>query len=381
MKVSFLSTFFPFRGGIAQFNASMYRAFERVAEVKAFTFKRQYPDFLFPGETQYVTEKDVVDKIPAERVLDSVNPLTYGKSARAINKFKPDLVITKYWMTFFGLSLGTVMKKIRKETVRISVLDNVIPHEKRFFDGISNRFFLKHNDGFVVMSDKVLDDLLTIKPDAKYLRINHPLYDHFGAKRPRLESCEKLGLDPERKIVLFFGFIRDYKGLDLLIEAAQYLDSGYQVVVAGEVYGSFEKYQNQIDRLKVADRIKLFNHYIGDDEVPYYFSAADVCVLPYKSATQSGITSISFHFELPMIATDVGGLKETIIDGKYGIIVPEAEAKAIAGSIKKYFDDELKETFSSELKNYRIEHSWERFVSKTLVFAEELQKSKQTKRP
>jgi len=379
MKVGFLSTFFPFRGGIAQFNASMYRALERVAEVKAFTFKRQYPDFLFPGETQFVTEKDIVDKIPAERVLDSINPLTFGKSARAINKFQPDLVLTKYWMTFFGLSLGTVMKKMRKETVRISILDNVIPHEKRFFDGISNRFFLKHNDGFIVMSDKVLGDLLTIKPDAKYLRVDHPLYDHFGEKRDRLESCERLGLDPTKKIVLFFGFIRDYKGLDVLIEATKHLDKDYQVVVAGEVYGSFDKYQNLIDELKVGDRIKLFNHYIGDDEVPDYFSAADVCVLPYKSATQSGITSISFHFELPMIATDVGGLKETIVDGKYGTIVPEVDSEAVASAIKNYFAQNLKEKYSAELKAYRIEHSWEQFVSKTLLFAEELQKMKQIK--
>ncbi len=377
MKIGFLSTFFPFRGGIAQFNASMYRAFEKVADVKAFTFKRQYPNFLFPGETQYVTEKDVVDEIPAEQVLDSVNPITYGKSARKINKYQPDIVITKYWMTFFGLSLGTVMKKMRKETIRISILDNVIPHEKRFFDGISNRFFMKHNDGFVVMSDKVLADLLTVKPDAKYLRIDHPLYDHFGAKRNREESCLKLGLDPEKKTVLFFGFIRGYKGLDLLIEAAKYLDSSYQVVVAGEVYGSFDKYQSLIDELKVADRIKLYNHYIGDDQVPDYFSAADVCVLPYKSATQSGITSISFHFELPMIATDVGGLKETIVDGKYGTIVPEVDSKLIASAIQKYFDQNLKESYSEALKNYRMEHSWEQFVAKTLVFAEELRKSKQ----
>jgi len=381
MKIGFLSTFFPFRGGIAQFNASMYRAFEKVADVKAFTFKRQYPDFLFPGETQYVTEKDVVDKIPAERVLDSINPFTYGKSARKINQYQPDLVITKYWMTFFGVSLGTVMKKMRKSTVRISILDNVIPHEKRFFDGMSNRFFMKHNDGFVVMSDKVLTDLLSVKPDAKYLRIDHPLYDHFGDKRDQKESCERLGLDPNKKTVLFFGFIRDYKGLDLLIEATQYLDSTYQVVVAGEVYGSFDKYQNQIDELKVGDRIKLFNQYIGDDEVPDYFSAADVCVLPYKSATQSGITSISFHFELPMIATDVGGLKETIVNGKYGTIVPGVDSNAIALSIKAYFDQNLKETYSSALKSYRLEHSWDQFVAKTLGFAEELRKSKQLTSP
>lgn len=372
MKIAFLSTFFPFRGGIAQFNALLYRAFERENEVKAFTFKRQYPEFLFPGETQFVTKDDKVDEIPAERVLDSINPLTYITSAKKVKQFTPDILITKYWMTFFGPSLGYVCKKLNRNTKRISILDNVIPHEKRFFDGFCNRYFLGNNDGFIVMSDAVLKDLLSIKPDAKYLRVNHPVYDHFPTQVDREFAQEQLGLDSTKKTLLFFGFIRDYKGLDLLIQAMNDLDDSYQLVIAGEVYGSFDKYQELIDQSNSKSRIHIFNKYIGDDEVSIYFSASDVCVLPYKSATQSGITSISNHYNLPIIATNVGGLKETIHHGETGLIVEFPESYLIAATIKDYFDNNYKSKFAQNIEKEKAENSWENFAMKIIEFSKKL---------
>lgn len=372
MKITILSTFYPYRGGIAQFNANLYRALEQQHEVQPVTFTRQYPDFLFPGETQLVTENDKADPIPAVRTLDTINPLSYGTTARKIKAFGPDVLITKYWMTFFAPSLGRVARKLRRNAVRISILDNVIPHEKRFFDKMCNRYFLKNNDGFVVMSDSVLNDLLSLKPDAKYLRIDHPLYDHFGAQLERTEACTQLGLDPEQKIVLFFGFIRDYKGLDLLLDAAAQLPDDYCIVVAGEVYGSFEKYTSQIRRLGIAGKIKLFNHYIGDNEVPAYFSAADVCVLPYKSATQSGITSIAMHFELPIIATDTGGLKELVLHEKTGLIVEKPDAGLIAESIAGYFSRNLKNAFREVIRQEKGKHSWANFAAELMDFAQSL---------
>lgn len=369
MKIAYLSTFFPFRGGIAQFNALLYRAFEKENQIKAFTFKRQYPAILFPGETQFVTEGDKVDEIPAVRVLDSINPFTYLSSARKVKQFQPDIIITKYWMTFFGPSLGYVCKSLNKKAKRISILDNVIPHEKRFFDGFCNRYFLKNNDGFIVMSDAVLNDLLSIKPDAKYLRVNHPVYDHFPAPINREDAQKQLGLDSSKKTLLFFGFIRDYKGLDLLIQAMNDLDDSYQLVIAGEVYGSFEKYQELIDQSNAKNRIALFNKYIGDDDVAVYFSASDVCVLPYKSATQSGITSISNHYNLPIIATNVGGLKETIHHNQTGLIVEKPHSELIASTIQEYFDKECKILFAKNIEIEKAENSWENFATKIIEFS------------
>jgi|TARA_R110000737_G_scaffold345455_2_gene373991 glycosyltransferase involved in cell wall biosynthesis len=376
MKFSFLSTFFPFRGGIAQFNALLFREIEKENEIEAITFKRQYPNFLFPGETQMVQDGDKVDEIPAKRIVDSINPLTWFKARKYLRNSSPDVVLTKYWMTFFGPSLGLALKKLNKKTVRISILDNVIPHERRFFDGIANRTFLKNNDGFIVMSDKVLADLLKLKPDAKYLRVNHPLYNHFGAKIDQNEAKEKLGLDPEKKTLLFFGFIRAYKGLDLLLEAFDKLDDSYQLVVAGEIYGDFSPYQTIIDKSPNKHNIHLFNHYIQDDEVSLYYSAADVCILPYKSATQSGITSISYHFELPIIATDVGGLKETIYDGKTGLIVNKAEPTEIKTTIERYFSEGKQAEMQDNIREENKENSWPNFTRKLVDFSKELVKLK-----
>lgn len=367
MKIAFLSTFYPLRGGIAQFNALVYRQFEKKHTIKAFTFKRQYPNFLFPGKTQYVTPEDKADSIDSLEVLDTINPLSFLKTAKAVQKFQPDLILTKYWMTFFAPSLGFVLGR-NKQAVRISILDNVIPHEKRFFDTPFNRYFLKRNDGFIVMSDKVLNDLLSIRPNAPYLRINHPVYDHFGKKLPQAVAQEKLGLDPNKKTILFFGIIRAYKGLDLLIEACSKLDDSYQLVIAGEVYGSFDKYTQQINTLQLEKRIHLFNQYISDDEVTNFFSACDVCVLPYKSATQSGITSIANHFLVPLIATDVGGLKETIEDQKTGLIVEKPDASLIASTIQTYFTQDLKSQFATNIQAENERNSWRNFCVKVEAF-------------
>jgi len=371
MKIALLSVFYPYRGGIAQFSAMLYRALEKEHELKAFTFSRQYPNFLFPGSSQFVTEADKADKIPTERTLDSVNPLTFRKTANKINAFSPDLFISQYWMTFFGPATGGVQKKLKKGTKRISILHNVIPHEKRFFDNFANKSFLKHNEGFVVLSDAVLKDLLSIVPDAKYLRIDHPIYSQFGEKRKRNEALMSLNLSIEKKYLLFFGFIREYKGLDLLLQALVNIPEEFELIVAGEIYGSFEKYQEIIDKEGLSKRVHLFNEYIPDDEVTTYFSASDVCILPYKSATQSGITAIAHHFDLPIIATDVGGLKETILHEKTGLMI-QPNVKELSNAIELFFKDERKERFSKTIKENKSDNSWENFAQKVIAFSNEL---------
>lgn len=372
MKIAFLSTFYPFRGGIAQFNASMYRAFEKEHIVKAFTFTRQYPDFLFPGETQMVTAKDNADKIPSERVLDTLNPFTYLAAANKIKAFSPDILLMKYWMSYMAPSLGTVARKLKKKSKVITILDNVIPHEKRFFDASFTKYFLKQNHGFVVMSDSVKNDLLKFVPDAKYISHPHPLYDHFGKKADTADAKAKLNIPSGKKVILFFGFIRDYKGLDLLIDAVAKLNDEYVLVIAGEVYGSFDKYAQQIEKLGINTKISLHVRYISDEEVPLFFSSADVCVLPYKSATQSGITSIAYHFDLPMIATDTGGLKESIHHNKTGLIVNSPDSDLIAEAIAHYFDQDLKSRFQDEIRLLKDKLSWSSLSNAIIEFSKSL---------
>ena len=340
MKIAFLSTFYPFRGGIAQFNASLYRALEAQGhDVKAYTFSRQYPDFLFPGQTQYVTPDDQADPIPSEALLDSANPISWVRTGQAIRRWKPDLLLMKFWITYFGPSLGTAARIVGRDAKVVTVLDNVIPHERRFIDVPFTKYFLGAHDGFVAMSDSVRDDLLSLKPDARVIRQDHPIYDHFGERVEVAAARTHLGLHPTKKTLLFFGFIRHYKGLDLLIDAFSQLDDSYQLIIAGEVYGSFDAYADQIAASPRKADIHVFTRYIPDHEVPYFFSAAEVCVLPYRDGTQSGITNIAYHFNTPLVATRVGGLAETIEPYRTGRVVERVDPTALAEGIRAFYAD------------------------------------------
>lgn len=364
------STFYPFRGGIAQFSALLYRALENNGkDVTAVTFKRQYPNILFPGKTQFVSESDQADQIPATQVLDSINPFTYIKTSRLINRINPNVFISNYWMPFFAPSIGLVSLFLKRSTKKIAVLHNVIPHEKQFLTKFLTRFFLKRNDGFVVMSDAVANDLKSIYPQAKYIQVNHPIYNQFGAKIKKDKACSELKIDPSKKTILFFGFIRTYKGLDVLLEAFDGLNEDYQLVIAGEVYGDFKVYNGLIQQSKNKHNIHLFTDYIEDSKVTNYFSAADICVLPYKSATQSGITAIAYHFDLPIIATDVGGLKETIKHGETGLIASKADKTEIRNLILKYFNDYDRHRYVDAIQVFKKENSWDNFAQKIIEFS------------
>lgn len=370
MKISIFSAFYPFRGGIAQFNASLFRALEKKNQVKAFTFKKQYPNFLFPGKSQFVSDNDVADKIPAERIVSTFNPFTYFKASRIIRKSEPDIFITNYWMSFFGIFMGLFSSKLPDGTKKVAIIHNLIPHEPRFFDKWLNRFFVKRYYCFVVMSDSVEKDVLSLKPKAKILRLNHPWYDHFGEKQDVIEARKKLNVDPNKKTLLFFGLIRDYKGLDILIEAFSKLPEDYQLIIAGEVYSNLKKYKDLISNSVSKDQIFFFNQYIPDSEVTTYFSAADVCVLPYRTATQSGITATSFHFEVPMIVTDVGGLKDIVGHDKMGLVIAEPDAVLLKNGILQYFEEGLKEKFSRTIKLEKENNSWANFADSVVLFAE-----------
>ena len=374
MKIAILSCFYPYRGGISQFNACLYDELSKEHVVRAFNFKRQYPEFLFPGKTQFVTEDDEAVPVESTSLLDTANPFTYISTYRAIRDWEPDVLIVRYWMSYFGPSLGYITRKMKKHCKVISILDNVIPHEPHFFDEPLTKYFLKGSTGSVTLCEAVSKDLLNIQPDARYTVIQHPLYSHFGQKLPREIAEERLGLEHGKKNLLFFGLIRDYKGLDILLEAFRMLPGyDWQLIIAGEPYGSFDKYQKIIDTIPENERIRMSLKYIKDSEVTDYFSAADVAVLPYRSATQSGISSVAYHFEVPMIVTDVGGLKETIGDTGTGLVSPEISPEAICKEILRFFSNPaIKERCISNIRIEKERLSWKTFACRLTEFIRQL---------
>lgn len=372
MRIAILSCFYPYRGGISQFNACLFGELAKHHTVKAFNFKRQYPNFLFPGKTQYVTDEDHAVPVESEALLDTANPFSYLATAKAINRWKPDLLIMRYWMSYFAPSLGYVARHINKECKIISILDNVVPHEPRFFDKPFTNYFLKANDGYVVLCDAVKEDLLQFMPKAQLITIPHPLYSHFGKKLEKQQAEKIIGIPSGKKNILFFGLIREYKGLDILLEAFSEMDSSYQLIIAGEPYGSFDKYQKLIDRSPFKENIFLNTNYIPDNQVNRYFSAADVCVLPYRSATQSGISSVSYHFEVPMITTRVGGLQQMIGDTRTGIIAEQVAPHAIAIAIKQFFTDQNRNIMIENIRKEKKRLSWSNFCNNLIEFTETL---------
>ncbi len=373
MRIAILSCFYPYRGGISQFNTFLFNELSKKHTVKAFNFSRQYPNILFPGKTQYVDKNDNAVPVESLAVLDTANPFSYIATAKAIREWKPDLLIMRYWMSWFAPSLGYVARHLNKECKVISILDNVVPHEQRFFDTPFTKYFLKPNDGFIVLCNAVGDDLLKLKPDANFICTPHPLYTQFGEKVSKEEAFQEVvGKEIDnKKNILFFGLIREYKGLDLLLQAFSKLDDSYRLIIAGEPYGSFDKYEELIDNCPNKSNIVVNTNYIEDSKVGLYFSVADVCVLPYRSATQSGISAISYHFEVPMITTNVGGLKETIGDKGTGVIMEDGNPQTIANALEDYFKEEnvaQRENMIKCIKAEKERLSWKNFVQKLESF-------------
>jgi glycosyltransferase involved in cell wall biosynthesis len=370
MRFAFLSAFPPYRGGIAQFGTALVKELRKDHPVETFTFTRQYPDLLFPGTSQY--DASQVDEVHAQRVLDSINPLSWKRTATRMLATRPDVAVLRYWMPFFAPAMGTVAKQLRRHGVKvISIVDNALPHEPHFYDKPLTRWFLGKNHGVVAMAEAVRNDILTLCPEAKVALMPHPLYDHFGDSLARDEARSRLGLPADARVLLFFGLIREYKGLDLLIEAFGKLDPRHHLVIAGEPYGDFGDYQKQIDASPLKANIHLHPRFITDAEVPVFFSAADVAVLPYRSATQSGITAVAFHFGVPVIATDVGGLPETVRTGSTGVLVDHVSADAVRAGIEHFFTLDPA-ALRMGIAGLRDELSWKSFAGGLTAFARSL---------
>ncbi len=367
MKIAFLSTFYPFRGGIAQFNGALFRALEKEHDVKAYNFTTQYPSFLFPGKTQFVEKDDNADHIPSERILNSMNPASFVQTVRKIKDFKPDLLIVGYWMPYMAPSLGYVAGKMNKKCKVISIVHNGTPHEQGKMDRSLSNYFFKRNTKCIALSNAVKNDLESKFPGIQTKVLLHPVYEHFGVKVDKLEAKEKLSIPLDKKQILFFGLIREYKGLDLLIKAMSHLPKQYNLIIAGEVYGSFNHYQKLINSHGLEERVHLHLKYIPDEDVKLFFSMAEVVALPYRSATQSGIVAIAKHFGKPVVATNVGGLSEFILHPSDGEITASISAAEIAKSIRNVVEQNVPSDSLSPSKTY----SWEQFANELLQFAED----------
>jgi len=365
-SVVILGSAFPLRGGLASYNERICRAFTAQGyDARIETFSLQYPSFLFPGKTQYSEDSPPADLNISVKV-NSINPFNWWKIGRKLRKEKPDLIIVKFWLPFMGPCFGTIARiaKKNKHTKIISILDNIIPHEKRTGDRSLTKYFVKPVDGFIAMSKSVMEDLNTFDKIKPRIFSPHPLYDNFGKIIPKDKAREFLDIEKDTKLILFFGLIRDYKGLDLLLEAMaknSVLSEGVKLLVAGEFYSNDKYYYELVEKLSLNDAVRFTNSFVPDSEVAYYFCASDLVVQPYKSATQSGVTQIAYHFNKPMVVTSVGGLPEIVPDGVTGFVV-EPDASEIADAINKFFAENLNETFVNNIIEEKKKYSWDIMV-------------------
>jgi glycosyltransferase involved in cell wall biosynthesis len=367
-KVVIIGSAYPLRGGgLATFNERLARAFiQNGDQVRIETFSLQYPSFLFPGKTQY-SDEEAPDDLDITVGVNSVNPLNWIKIGHKIKKEKPDLVVLRYWIPFISPSLGTIARIIKKNkhSKIIAIADNIIPHEKRPGDTLLSSYFVNSVDGFVTMSQTVMKDLDQFDRKKPRLFNPHPLYDNFGERSDQKQAQEKLGLVIGEKYILFFGFIRDYKGLDLLLEAmtdSRFKNENIKLIVAGEFYSGEEKYRQYIEEHNLEGSLILHTDFIPNTKVGLYFSACDVIVQPYKTATQSGVTQIGYHFEKPMIVTNVGGLPEIILHNKTGYVC-QVNAKDIANHILQFYQEDKALDFAPFIKEEKKKYSWEKLIA------------------
>lgn len=364
-KIAIIGPAYPYRGGIAAYNERLAETLQKEHEVTIYTFTLQYPSFLFPGKTQY-SDGPAPKGLKIIRSINAINPLNWLSVGKQIKRENYDLVIVRYWLPFMAPASGTILRKVKqnKSTKVLAIVDNMIPHEARPGDKQFSSYFVKPVDYFLSMTKQVDNDIAKFDNKKPRTISPHPLYDHFGDISTREAALNKLNLDKQFQYILFFGLIRDYKGLDLLLEAfakINYKSKKLKLIIAGEYYSNKEKYQELIDKLGITDSVIQYDYFIPDNEVANYFNAASVVAQPYRTATQSGITQIAYHFNKPMIVTNVGGLPEMCPNGKVGFVV-EPEPQAIANAIEKFFELPNTSAFESNIKEIKKQYSWDILV-------------------
>ncbi len=367
----------PLRGGLASFNERLAREFTAEGHrVIIYTFSLQYPGFLFPGTTQYSSEPAPTDMDIRVRI-NSVNPLNWILVGRELRALNPSLVVVRFWLPFMGPCLGSILRFLKpvKTCKVLCIADNIIPHEKRPGDTPFTRYFIRAIDGFVTMSRKVLADLRSFDQRKPAAFVPHPLYDNFGAPVPLATARTELGLPQEDRIMLFFGFIRRYKGLDILLRAMAepaMRASGIRLLVAGEFYEDSKPYLELADSLQLGDRLILRTEFIPDSRVRYYLCAANLVVQPYRNATQSGVTPLAYHFSKPMVVTRVGALPDMVPEGTVGLVC-EPDPASLAEAILRFFAMDPTQ-FAAGIEAEKKQYTWQRLVQTLTGIAHDIQK-------
>lgn len=366
MKIIIIGTAYPYRGGLAAFNERLANEYViQGHDVEVYTFTLQYPSFLFPGKTQYTDEKPK-HKLKIYRKINSINPFNWIRLGKEIDAKKADKVIFCYWMAFFAPCFGTIARQCKSEsTKRIALVHNMIPHEPTVLDRLFPRYFVNAMDGFMAMTNSVVDDINRFDKRNKPKLISpHPVYDHYGAPMKREDALQKLDLDPNFRYILFFGFIRKYKGLDLLLKAftdVRLRQYPVKLIIAGEFYEAKQPYLEIIHKHALEESVILHSEFIPDERVQYYFNSADIVAQTYHSATQSGVSQIAYNFEKPMLVTNVGGLSETIPHGKVGYVV-SPNVNDIAEALIDFFENNRTEQFSENVRLEKRKYEWSRMV-------------------
>lgn len=368
MKIIILGPAGPYRGGIAAFNERLARQYQAEGhEVEIITFTLQYPSFLFPGKTQF-SEEPAPEGLNIVRKINSINPFNWLRVGRYIRRRKPDMIVSPFWLPFMAPCFGTILRIAkRKGCRRVAILHNLIPHEHRIGDRQFASYFIHSNDAFITLSRSVLEDIDQFDPQRKRPRVYspHPIYDHYGATLTPAEARRAIGLKEEGRYVLFFGFIREYKGLDLLLGAMadeRLEQMGVKLIVAGEFYGDPKPYMEQLRNLDLSSRVAMHTEFIPDHEVNRYFCAADIVAQPYKSATQSGVSQIAYNFEKPMLVTNVGGLPEIVPNEKAGFVV-EPDAQQIADALVRFYNEEWSDRLIEGVRDEKKRYLWDSFTA------------------
>lgn len=370
-KVFIIGPGFPLRGGPAQFNENLCREFNKMGhDAQIISYSLQYPNFLFPGSSQYETSGSAPSGIKIHTLINTVNPFNWFSVARFIKREKPDFIIFRYWLPFFGPCLGTIGRLVRKGTnIKILALtDNIIPHEKRAGDKPFTKYFVNACHGFITMSKAVFNDISVFTPTDKKVYSPHPMYETYGSAVSKEEARKKLNISPNDKVILFFGLIRKYKGLDILLEAManeKIKKMNLKLLVAGEFYEDKQPYLDIIEKNGLKDSVIFHSQFIPNEDVRYYFCASDLVAQTYRNATNSGVTMVGYYYEKPMLVTDVGGLSELVPHKKIGYTVP-IETVQISESIIDYFENNRENEFTGNLKLEKTKYLWPTFINRVL---------------
>jgi glycosyltransferase involved in cell wall biosynthesis len=365
----------PFRGSLAAFDEKIATTFlEKGIPARIETFSLQYPNFLFPGKTQFRVEKKPTNII-IDISINSINPFNWIKVGLQLRKAKPSLIIVRYWLPFLAPCLGTICRIARSNQITkvIAIVDNMIPHEKRIGDTAFTKYFAASVDGFLTMSEKVKKDvqLFSSKP---IIISPHPIFDYFGSTISKEEARNQLNIPNEQNLILFFGFIRKYKGLDILLNAMaseKMISKNIHLMIVGEFYEDAKPYHELVQTLGIQDRVQIIEAFIPDNEVKKYVCSADFIIQPYRNATQSGVTPLAYHFEKPMLVTNVGGLADTVPDNKVGVVV-EPNAKAIATGIESLYE-KGEAYYIPFIKEEKKKFTWEQMVNNFLLLHQQIQ--------